>query len=332
MGGRPAQRGRAGGPGEVVEAQPEHDGAPDPAGRPHPAGDPVDQAGEHRVEFVGRPRSAGPARAATRSSCAAGRPGPGADPGCGPARADAGRPRARASRPAPPHRARRPGRRYGSRARQLLGGGRADAPQPAHRQRMEELQFALGRDDQQTVRLGHAAGHLGQELGPGHADRDRQADPVQYGPAQPGGDARWWPGDLAQAADVEERLVDGDASRPAGSCRGTPRTPPCWPRCRRRTAARRRPRPGRAAGPAGRPWRCARPGPWPRSWPPAPPPTRRPPAGRAAGGRRAARPRRRTRRGRRAGWCPRYPGSARTHVRTPMGGATRQRPRSGRPD
>ena len=39
----PSQGVRAGGPGEVVEAQAQHDGAADPAGGAHPAGHPVDE-------------------------------------------------------------------------------------------------------------------------------------------------------------------------------------------------------------------------------------------------------------------------------------------------
>ena len=53
---------------------------------------------------------------------------------------------------------------------------RPDAPQPLDRQRVQELELAVGRHDEQAVRLGHAARHLGQELGPRHADRDGQPD------------------------------------------------------------------------------------------------------------------------------------------------------------
>src|SRR5437588_10895400 len=49
----PGQRVGAGHPGEIVEAQPEHDGAPGPAGAAQPAGDPVDEADENGVDGVG---------------------------------------------------------------------------------------------------------------------------------------------------------------------------------------------------------------------------------------------------------------------------------------
>ena len=63
---------------------------------------------------------------------------------------------------------------------QLVGGHRADAPQPAHRQRMQEGQLSTGRNQQQAVGLGFLAGHLGEELRPRDADGDRQADPVAH--------------------------------------------------------------------------------------------------------------------------------------------------------
>ena len=59
---------------------------------------------------------------------------------------------------------------------QLLGGLGADAPQPAHRKRVQEGQFAVGRDQQQPVGLGLLAGDLRQELGAGDADGDGQPD------------------------------------------------------------------------------------------------------------------------------------------------------------
>ena len=61
---------------------------------------------------------------------------------------------------------------------QLLGGLDADAPQPPHRKRMQEGQLAVGWNQQQAVGLGLLAGDLGQELGAGDADRDRQSDAV----------------------------------------------------------------------------------------------------------------------------------------------------------
>ena len=66
-----------------------------------------------------------------------------------------------------------------------LGGDGADAPEPLHRQRMEELELAARRDHQQPVRLGHRARHLRQELGGRHADADREADLVAHLAPQP---------------------------------------------------------------------------------------------------------------------------------------------------
>ena len=42
---------------------------------------------------------------------------------------------------------------------------RPDAPQPLDGQRVQEVQLAAGRHDEQPVGLAHGAGHLGQELG-----------------------------------------------------------------------------------------------------------------------------------------------------------------------
>jgi len=61
---------------------------------------------------------------------------------------------------------------------QLGRRDRADPPQPLDRQRMQELQFPLDRDDQQAIRLGDPARHLRQELGARHPDGDRQTDPL----------------------------------------------------------------------------------------------------------------------------------------------------------
>ena len=42
----------------------------------------------------------------------------------------------------------------------------------------------IGFDDEQAVGLGDPAGHLGEELGAGHPDRDRQPDPFEHVGAQ----------------------------------------------------------------------------------------------------------------------------------------------------
>jgi hypothetical protein len=195
-------------PCEVVEAQAQHDGAARAAGRSHPAGDAVDQADEHRVQRLRR---------------------------VPPAAEGALRP----DRAPPPTRAHRPGiavvgqgvdvaarRRPEDRRQRALagaggiadggdgagvqprGGGRADAPQPLHRERVQEGQLVLGRHHEQAVGLGHRAGHLGQRPGARHADGDRQADALADLAAQAHRDLLGRARDPLQPADVEERLVD----------------------------------------------------------------------------------------------------------------------------
>jgi hypothetical protein len=73
---------------------------------------------------------------------------------------------------------------------------------------MQEVELAARRHDQQPIRLGNRAGHLGEELGAGHADRDREthllADPVPQSRGDLGCRAR----DPIEPARVEKRLVD----------------------------------------------------------------------------------------------------------------------------
>ncbi len=67
-GGGLRQRVRAGRPGEVVEAQPQHDRAAHAVGGAHPPGDAVDQRDQRGVDRVRRSAGRGRARAASRSS------------------------------------------------------------------------------------------------------------------------------------------------------------------------------------------------------------------------------------------------------------------------
>ena len=90
---------------------------------------------------------------------------------------------------------------------QLVGGHRAHTPQPAHRERMQESQLTPRRNQQQAIRFGFLAGHLGEELRPRDTDRDGQSDPIADLAAQPGRDLHRCPGDAPQPADVQERLV-----------------------------------------------------------------------------------------------------------------------------
>ena len=90
---------------------------------------------------------------------------------------------------------------------QLVGRHRADAPQPPHRQRVQECQLAAGRNQQQAIRFGFLAGHLGEKFRPGDADGDRQPDPRPDVAAQPGGNLDRGSGDPPQPADIDESLV-----------------------------------------------------------------------------------------------------------------------------
>ena len=94
---------------------------------------------------------------------------------------------------------------------QLGRGDRADPPEPLDRQRVQELLLAVRRHPQQAVGLADGAGHLGEVLGAGDADRDRQPDLVAHPSPQRRADRLGIPDQPAQPADVEERLVDRDA-------------------------------------------------------------------------------------------------------------------------
>ena len=94
---------------------------------------------------------------------------------------------------------------------QLLRRDRTDAPQSLDGERVEEPQLVLDGDDEEPVRLAECTRHLGEVLRAGHADRDGQADPGSHVGAQLLRDGGRRTADAAQAADLEERLVDRDA-------------------------------------------------------------------------------------------------------------------------
>ena len=91
---------------------------------------------------------------------------------------------------------------------ELSRGHLADAPETFDRQRVEKRQLAVGRHDEQAVGLGDAARHLGEELRPGHAHRDRQAHSFESVAFQSRSDLGRRPRDPLEPANVEERLVD----------------------------------------------------------------------------------------------------------------------------
>ena len=85
---------------------------------------------------------------------------------------------------------------------------RTDAPEPLDRKRMEELELAIGRHDEQSVGLGDPARHLREELGARDADGDREADPFEHVAAQSRRDLDRRARHLRQTADFEEGFVD----------------------------------------------------------------------------------------------------------------------------
>ena len=91
---------------------------------------------------------------------------------------------------------------------QLLRGDRTDSPQRLDRQRMQERELAVRRDDEQPVGLCHTARDLRKELRPRHPDGNRQADSLADVAPQTRGDLDGRARDPSHPADVEERLVD----------------------------------------------------------------------------------------------------------------------------
>jgi hypothetical protein len=89
---------------------------------------------------------------------------------------------------------------------------RTHAPHPLDRQRVQERALTVGRDDEQPV-------GLGEELRPGHPDRDREAHPLADVAAQPcrdrlgrtGGPAQ--PPDVRNASSTESPSTRGVVSR-----------------------------------------------------------------------------------------------------------------------
>ena len=84
----------------------------------------------------------------------------------------------------------------------------SDAPEPFDGQRVQEGELAVRRHREQTVRLGDSARHLGEELRPRDADRDRQADALADVAPQLRGDLGGRAREPLEPANVEEGLVD----------------------------------------------------------------------------------------------------------------------------
>ena len=211
LAGRLRERVRAGGAREVVEAQAQDDGATDPPALAQPAAQAVDQPDERRVDR--RPRLRPPADRALRPD----RAPPHADPhppriavvGEGVELAPGGAAEQRDELVLVQPRGLRDGR--DPVGVQLARGDRADAPQPLDRQRVQEGELLAGGHLEQAVGLRHGARHLGQVLGGGDPDGDRQAHLVEHPLLEPDRDLTRRARDPPHAADVEERLVDRQA-------------------------------------------------------------------------------------------------------------------------
>lgn len=191
-----------------VVAQSQRDHPPDSSTRTQPFGDPLDEAEEDLVERRGRRRS--PPQRSLRTDRRA--PFPGDDP---PGVVVHGQCVEVASAGRAQHRYQRGLGQPGdvtdgvqAALAQLVGRHRPDAPEPAHVERMQELELVVGVDHEESVGLADPRGHLGQELGAGHAHGDGEPDLGAHPVPEPccdGGGGSRQPG---EAVDVEEGLVD----------------------------------------------------------------------------------------------------------------------------
>jgi hypothetical protein len=82
-----------------------------------------------------------------------------------------------------------------------------DAPEPFHRQRVEEV-LHVARLDDQGVRLPEVAGDLGQELVRDHTYRDHQPHLVMDRLLDLPSDFGGWAEEMLAAGHAEERLVE----------------------------------------------------------------------------------------------------------------------------
>ena len=202
------QRVGAGRAREVVEAQAQYHSPADSPRGTHPPGDPVDKADKGRVDVLERlGRTAESPLRADRAS---------APPRLHGARVAVVRERVELSTRNAAEQ--RDERRLGER-RDLANGPDpepvelprrhpAHAPEPLDRERVQERELAARRHDEEAVGLGDPARHLGKELRPGDADRDREPDALAHLGAQTGGDLGRRAREPPDPAHVEERLVD----------------------------------------------------------------------------------------------------------------------------
>ncbi len=86
--------------------------------------------------------------------------------------------------------------------------GRPHSPHQLDRQVMKEIQFGLGIDDHQPVRLGHLGGNFRKVLGAGHTDRDWQAKLRAYSTTYRSGDLSRRAEKVSAPCNVSKGLVD----------------------------------------------------------------------------------------------------------------------------
>jgi hypothetical protein len=94
------------------------------------------------------------------------------------------------------------------RSAKLAGRDGSNSPKLFDWKRMEKCQLAIGGHNEQTVGLGHPAGHLCEELGPCHTDRNGEPYPIQHVASQSNGDLLGGAGQPPQPSHIEECLVD----------------------------------------------------------------------------------------------------------------------------
>ncbi len=179
-GGRASHRVRASRAGPVLEAHPKDDGASDAVRGAQPPRHSVDEPGEGRFDLSRRLRT--PPDRALRTD----RP---------PSTADLDGPRvvvvrermqvATGVRPEDRHERGllepcHVSDGVDAAVVELRRGLDADSPEPLDRERVQEVELTIGRNDEQPVGLCDSARDLGEELGARDADGDRQADLVEH--------------------------------------------------------------------------------------------------------------------------------------------------------
>ncbi len=221
------------------------------------AGDPVDQVDHHRVDLGGRHGVAGAAKRALSAHR------PSADARRDPTLIDVARQRAYSRRPIAPPTSEASVDSLSSATSATVAMPCAcslsavlapDAPEPVHRQRVQEVELA--------VRAAPAAGHPAWLPGwrPWRGTCVRAMPTVMGSPTrsrtslpQPGRDLHRCARDAPQPGRRRGRLHPPKSARPAGWCRGRPRRPRRWPASRPTSWAA----PPMACGHSRRAWTAA---------------------------------------------------------------------------